>query len=238
PVILRGSFRTTPAISKWFTPFPSKKGVSAFHNLNAEYLSQNGDTIVPLELTRSDSFERFEAPLSLLLSHIKSSQDSSTGLYLAQCSLADLPQGLRDDLPTPALIKRVGRGDIYGSSLWLGRPPTRTPLHRDPNPNIFVQLAGKKVVRLMKPEQGEWLYQRLRVGDGHSTMRGEEMMVGAEMERLEAAVWRDEGIVDKHVQGYEAELGSGDGLFIPLAWWHAVKGFGKGVNASVNWWFR
>jgi hypothetical protein len=33
----------------------------------------------------------------------------------------------------------------------IGHPPTYTPLHRDPNPNIFVQLAGEKVVRLLAP---------------------------------------------------------------------------------------
>ncbi|KAF2472160.1 Clavaminate synthase-like protein [Lindgomyces ingoldianus] len=248
PAILPGRFRSIPAISKWFTPYPSKKGDSGFHELNVSYLTQHGDTIVPLELTQVSSspsndlqissFERFEAPLSLLLSYIKSTQDSSTNLYLAQCSLDNLPVDLQADLPTPSLISVMGRGDIYGSSLWLGQPPTRTPLHRDPNPNVFVQLAGKKVIRLMKPDAGNWLYERLRVGDGHANMRGDEMMVGTEMERLEAAVWRDEGVVDKYVKGWEAELGSGDLLYIPLGWWHAVRGIGKGINGSANWWFR
>ncbi|KAF2869856.1 hypothetical protein BDV95DRAFT_497103 [Massariosphaeria phaeospora] len=244
PVVLKNWFSDLPAIAKWFTPSPMENG---FHELNTTYLEAYGFTLVPLEMTRSSSslaglplqssFERFEAPLSILLSQMTGAQESAIQLYLAQCSLADLPSDLQTDLPTPDVISRVGKGDIYGSSLWLGRPPTRTPLHRDPNPNLFVQLAGKKVVRMMKPKDGLALYERLQEGGRHANMRGEEMMAGTETERLEDAVWSDKegGTV---ADGVQAELESGDGLFIPLGWWHSVRGVGSGANASVNWWFR
>ncbi|KAJ4380491.1 hypothetical protein N0V86_003846 [Didymella sp. IMI 355093] len=159
-------------------------------------------------------------------------------IYLAQHSLADLPTALQADLPTPALLTKLGRGDIYASSLWMGRPPTRTPLHRDPNPNLFVQLAGQKVVRLLSPEIGRGVYERAKLragGGGRANLRGEEMMVGDEMQALEEAVWEAQ---DEGAEGVEAQLCAGDGLYIPLGWWHAVRGIGEGANASVNWWFR
>ncbi|KAF2638061.1 Clavaminate synthase-like protein [Massarina eburnea CBS 473.64] len=228
-----------PAVAKWFTP-PTHSGA---RELNTAYLGHYSSTTVPLELTRFDAagkraaFERFEAPLSLLLAHMSSSDPSLT-LYLAQCSLADLPSELYADVRLPSLVNGLGKGDIYGSSLWMGRPPTRTPLHRDPNPNLFVQLAGQKTIRLMAPEHGRRLYQRSRVGQGHANLRGGEMMVGQEMERLENAVWGEESEENKSVCGVEATLQSGDALLIPLGWWHAVRGVGEGANASVNWWFR
>ncbi|KAF1956114.1 Clavaminate synthase-like protein, partial [Byssothecium circinans] len=241
PIIFKDHFCDVPAISKWFIPSQTETG---YHELNFPYLSNCGSTVVPLELTRFDatgkrtvSFERFEAPLSLLLSHMISS-DTSLALYLAQCSLNDLPSQVQTDIPTPALINRLGRGDIYGSSLWMGRPPTRTPLHRDPNPNLFVQLAGRKVIRLMRPKQGTRLYERSRVGQGHANMRGDEMMAGQEMERLESVVWGEDSSDNESVGGVEATLDSGQALFIPRGWWHAVRGVGKGANASANWWFR
>jgi hypothetical protein len=246
PVVYNGLCADSPALSKWF--IPSAKD-SSLCELNTAYLEAHGSTIVPLELTRSQatsnesenraSFERFEAPLSLLLSHMTSS-DRSLSLYLAQCALDDLPTSLQADLPTPKLLSTLGHGrvDIYGSSLWMGRPPTKTPLHRDPNPNLFVQLAGRKVVRLIEPERGRRLYERTRAGTGHAHMRGDEMMAGPEMDRLEAAVWGD-GIGDEQdASGVEATLESGDALLIPLGWWHAVHGVGESPNASVNWWFR
>lgn len=236
PVVLHKRFTDIPVISKWFRPSPIGKGDQ---ELNQSYLEPHGSTMVPLELTcreeQSERFERFQAPLSLLFSHITASQDLSTRLYLAQCSLEDLPGELRSDLPMPNMIPHMGKGDIYGSSLWMGRPPTYTPLHRDPNPNLFVQLAGKKIIRLMKPDVGRELYERVRAGSGHANMRGEEMMVGEESQRLDEAVWGDGAILeDTRAEGWQATLESGDGLYIPLGWWHSVRGVGSSVNASVS----
>jgi hypothetical protein len=68
-------------------------------------------------------------------------------------------------------------------------------------------------------------------GGGRANMRGEEMMVGGEMQALEEAVWDGR---DEAVEGVEAQLSAGDGLYIPLGWWHAVRGTGIGANASVS----
>ncbi|KAF2856106.1 Clavaminate synthase-like protein [Plenodomus tracheiphilus IPT5] len=241
PALFKNSFADLPARSKWFTHDTHS------HAKLTPYLSHHDASLVSLELTRSSpspsdpqptTFERFDAPLSLLLSHMTGPETPDTRLYLAQHSLSDLPEQLQHDLPTPLLFTQLGRGDIYSSSLWMGRPPTRTPLHRDPNPNLFVQLAGRKVVRLLRPEVGrgvyEWVRSEVGKGGGRASMRGVEMMEGEEMVGLENAVWGSSGVGE----GVEAELESGDGLYIPLGWWHAVHGIGKGANASVNWWFR
>jgi hypothetical protein len=236
PAIFKKNFDSLPAISKWFAP--SRTDTYAC-DINASYLEQHGSSTVPLELTRffpnePPTFERFEAPLSLLLAHMTGAATPDLRIYLAQHSLADLPAALQAGLPTPTLLTKLGRGDIYASSLWMGRPPTRTPLHRDPNPNLFVQLAGQKVVRLLRPEVGRGVYERAKLragGGGRANMRGEEMMVGDEMQALEEAVWDSQ---DEHAEGEEAQLFAGDGLYIPLGWWHAVRGTGTGANASVG----
>ncbi|KAK3725234.1 hypothetical protein LTR37_000745 [Vermiconidia calcicola] len=161
--------------------------------------------------------------------------------YLAQAAIADLPQGLRDDVPIPKLVLAAGKGDIYDSSIWLGEAPTYTPLHRDPNPNLFVQLAGTKVVRLFRPNIGRSIFAKVQEKIGASasaTMRGEEMMRGAEKKALEEEVWNDNEANEFRTAIWEAELSAGDGLFIPKGWWHSVKGVGAGMTGSVNWWFR
>ena len=248
PVVFPKRFTDLPAIAKWFRRVDCSPDHNVYHDLDSTYLSRHGSSVVPLELTRhhgveglgartTTSFKRFEAPLSLLLSHL-TTKDHSQQLYLAQCALDDLPSELQHDLPTPDLVFRIGRGDIYASSLWMGQPPTSTPLHRDPNPNLFVQLVGKKVVRLVKPKQGRSLYERLRTSSGYAHMRGEEMMIGEERDRLHRAVWGEEEIGGVSASGVEATLGSGDGLYIPIGWWHAVESYGTHPSASVNWWFR
>ncbi|KAK4506984.1 hypothetical protein PRZ48_000718 [Zasmidium cellare] len=158
-------------------------------------------------------------------------------VYLAQAPLSDLPRALAKDVPTPEVVLKAGKGDVYDSSIWLGQAPTFTPLHRDPNPNLFVQLAGRKKVRLCRPEVGRGIFAKVqeRIGCAASaTMRGEEMMAGEEKKVLEEEVWGR----DSEVEFWDAELESGDGMFIPKGWWHSVKGTGEGITGSVNWWFR
>lgn len=162
----------------------------------------------------------------------------TTTIYLAQASIPNLPADLQDDLPTPFIVLEAGKGDIYDSSIWLGEAPTYTPLHRDPNPNLFVQLAGTKVVRLFAPDVGRTIFARVqeKIGAAASeTMRGDEMMVGAEKEALEDEVWGVDGNESGSHGGWHAELSGGDGLFIPKGWWHSVKSFGTGMTGSVRW---
>ncbi|RYP56712.1 hypothetical protein DL771_011651 [Monosporascus sp. 5C6A] len=162
-------------------------------------------------------------------------------LYIAQSPLDSLPAPLGEDLPTPGLVRNGGRGDIYDSSVWLGLEPTYTPLHRDPNPNLFCQMVGAKQVRLLPPARGEELYARVRrrLGEpgGSSRFRGPEMMGGAERTALEDAVWGEDP--DRHPDMRQAVLRPGDSMFIPKGWWHSIRSTGTGLlNASVNWWFR
>ncbi|KAL2833257.1 hypothetical protein BDW59DRAFT_156761 [Aspergillus cavernicola] len=266
PILLpRRYLRDLPAYDHWFHHSSTEPNVSW---LNTEYLAQHGaDALVPLELTQLQSqpktqthgpnesgdgsqlgFRKFHAPLSLFLQWIRvaESQTQSTRLYLAQCQLLDLPQTLRDDFPTPKIVAEVGKGDVYDTNVWIGYPPTYTPLHRDPNPNLFVQLAGRKVVRLLAPHDGQGVFSLVRGQLGRSgsreaaAFRGEEMMQGRERALLEQAVWGDTETAEYRSvgEGFEAEVEAGDGLFIPKGWWHSIKGRGEGVTASVNWWFR
>ena len=270
PAILPASSRDIPAAcSKWFLnndsyetqelnePVPTK--------LNEVFWRSYTRCIVPLEITTTTSgieptttFERVDAPLEYLLRSMEprvETNESSQSIYLAQHDLRDLPQALQDDLPTPNLVLHAGKGDIYSSSLWLGRSPTYTPLHKDPNPNLFMQLAGGKAIRLFRPEVGlaifELVQKVLRRADANGTasdrasfaaLRGEEMMQGSERTVLHDLVWssRADTILNGTIltHAYDAKLGPGDALFIPKGWWHSVKGLGEGLTASANWWFR
>ncbi|KAL4963214.1 putative JmjC domain protein [Aspergillus stella-maris] len=265
PVILpRQNYRDLPAYDRWFHHSATKPNVS---QLNTGYLAAHGaDALIPLELTQSQStsaaladqgeatdlsFRKFHAPLSLFLQWIREAESQQQGqlpmrLYLAQCQLLDLPQTLRDDFPTPTIVAEAGQGDVYDTNVWIGYPPTYTPLHRDPNPNLFVQLAGRKVVRLLPPQHGQVIFSHVRGQLGRSgsreaaAFRGEEMMQGQERALLEQAVWSDSESkgLERNIDGYEAKLEAGDGLFIPKGWWHSIKGLGDSATASVNWWFR
>ncbi|KAH6681213.1 hypothetical protein F5X68DRAFT_212148 [Plectosphaerella plurivora] len=198
--------------------------------------------ITQAEDASGSRFIVFEAPLLLMLRASEFNAENTsklTQLYIAQSQIDDLPAPLRDDLLTPRVVQETGKGDVYGSSVWIGLEPTFTSLHRDPNPNLFLQLLNSKRIRLMPPRTGERLYQGIqtRLGRvGSSRIRGLEMMDGPERVMLSAAVWGSEAPSDC----FEAELDAGDALFIPKGWWHSVKSTRRDgrLNASANWWFR
>ncbi|KAF9768397.1 hypothetical protein IL306_014295 [Fusarium sp. DS 682] len=196
--------------------------------------------------TPNRDFYRFTAPLRLFnkIYHFNkvlvSMKLPRISVYIAQCSIGSLPKTLQDDLPTPQLIKSVGKGDMYDSSIWLGIVPTYTPLHRDPNPNFFCQLSGTKIIRLMLPKAGDAFFSEMQAKmqkTGNGRLRTEDMMQGEEREKLHSAIWQD----DKTPAGvFEVVLEPGDSMFIPSHYWHSVKsaGWDGEVNCSVNWWFR
>ena len=191
-------------------------------------------------------FFQFYGPLRLLIKALEFNKtqvpkaSSTLELYIAQSSLSDLPQPLQDDLPVPELVQRAGKGDVYSSSVWLGTEPTYTPLHRDPNPNLFCQLSGRKCMRLLPPLLGDRLFFEVQVKlrkQGNSRIRTTEMMEGEEREVLHDAIWGD-GALPSEL--HHLELSPGDALFIPDGWWHSVKSTETAgeLNGSVNWWFR
>ena len=227
------------------------------HDLNLEYLGRYGGNPVQVERTTHtstskpeivDHFTRNDVPFDVFIELLSKQQEQKIGsmsrFYLAQCPIDSLDPGLRADLPTPSYILKAGRGDIYGSSIWLGRAPTFTPLHKDPNPNLFVQLAGKKSVRLFEPHVGLGIFRGVdrmlgRSQPSSGAMRGEEMMEGREREALFRAVWENDDFGAGEESAFEADLGANDGIFIPKGWWHSVRGIGRDtINGSVNWWFR
>lgn len=268
----KGSFASIPARSAWFEPkHNDNNGATSGHGLRIAHLTSFARTVVPLELTtfkvpvdtlsnlapQVTHFERFEAPLSYFLDYpacaaddeVKAQHDDQSTsrvwnqLYLAQCPIASLDPAMRAELPVPDLVLEAGKGDVYDSSIWIGASPTYTPLHKDPNPNLFVQLVGTKKVRLCEPALGAAIFyevqRRLGRGGASASMRGYEMMQGSERVMLEDIVWNDRGIATSiNELMTEVTLDSGDGLFIPKGWWHSVKGIEPGILGSVNWWFR
>ncbi|ETS78362.1 hypothetical protein PFICI_10424 [Pestalotiopsis fici W106-1] len=232
-----GSHRKDPisSFADWLRP---EHPDLALHLLNNVFCDTRPSS------TLQATFHQFHAPLGLLeqatvYNTTVDDKHRVKRLYIAQSQLNELPQALQDDLSVPAIVKGAGKGDVYDSSIWLGLEPTYTPLHRDPNPNLFVQLLSNKTVRLLKPSLGQQLYTRVQqqLGfRGNSRFRGAEMMSGPERAALYDAIWG----VGQSGDILEAVLEPGDALFIPKGWWHSVQSnFDDGrLNASVNWWFR
>ncbi len=116
----------------------------------------------------------------------------------------------------------------HGMRLWIGnRVVTQT--HFDPSFNIAVVCAGRRRFTLFPPEQAPNLYP----GPFDLAPGG----VPLSLPRLEAP---DFALYPRFAEALEtaqwAELGPGDGLFIPYAWWHHVRSL-DGLNLLANYWW-
>ncbi|KAF3940636.1 hypothetical protein ABW19_dt0210394 [Dactylella cylindrospora] len=151
--------------------------------------------------------------------------------------------------------------DIYSSSLWLSRisQPSNTPLHRDPNDNIYIQLSGEKEIRCLPPSVGNALFQTFHgagkwVNADPTGKINTDMMDEGNRRFLDSVIWGGGGEESGVRVGLEVlrdmrgvRVRKGDGVYIPKGWWHSVRSVPAdeenpevegGVVASVNWWFR
>jgi hypothetical protein len=245
PTIISGA-GALPAGKKWFDRIDDRT------RFNTQYFRDHalGSTLeVELRSLRTRSVSRvtlpFDEAIATLNAQTGRSWPADTNAYVAQSSLGDLSDELASDLPTPEIVRESARGDVYGSSIWMGFPPTSTPLHRDPNPNFFVQLVGTKCFRMLDPPNGALVYQTA-LGRGTGRIRGAEMLVGKESQRMEEWLWADKTLesprIEEQLSGrpqiecWEACLNEEDSIFIPVGWWHSVRGVGlaSSINASVS----
>lgn len=136
-------------------------------------------------------------------------EESNSAYIVSRCGLLADPafQGAWEDLvDLPPFLEPLE--PPRGVSLWVGPAGTMTPAHFDPHNVLLVQVSGRKRIRLAP---------RLRAHQ-HSLLEGYYLGVPL------AEAFGD------NVQ--EVELGPGEALFIPVAWFHQVQALEPSITLS------
>lgn len=197
--------------------------------------------------------------------HNHNTYDQSKHLYLAQHDLSEIPP-LIDDISIPEMATTTGKGQYYGTKLWLGSSlGTMSPCHYDPYHNILCQIVGQKRILLFPYDQEKYLYPYYNTAQKNTSQVNFEDYHLAESDIVSnnvpmcginnTTVQTDnnnynnnikKGINDRdslqsrfpmteHLNGCIAELQPGDGLLIPLRYWHHCQSYD--LSCSVSFWW-
>ncbi|KAF7716091.1 Uncharacterized protein PECH_006548 [Penicillium ucsense] len=139
---------------------------------------------------------------------------------------------------------------------WMGPSWTISPLHHDSYHNVLVQVVGAKYIRLYSPHTPasqihprgeEWVAshdekESQPVTDGEPAKRLIDMsntskvdVSAIELSPAEADQWEEMWPGFMSAPYVETVLKEGECLYIPLGWWHYVRGLKAGVSVSF-WW--
>jgi hypothetical protein len=142
--------------------------------------------------------------------------EASNDIYLTaynSCTNAAALAPLWDDMAPIDLLDPRPRDGFF----WLGPRGTLTPWHHDLTNNLLVQVMGRKRVRLAPP----WAFARMK-NSRHcfSDWGNEPLPAGA-------------GDADTPPV-LETVIGPGEGIFLPVGWWHQVEALDLSASMSFT----
>lgn len=204
PVVLRDFTAAWPRPPRW-----------SFDDLRARFGDRSIEVATGRD-TRSDPDVDFAALRTTLrfeefVRRVLETSGNDTYVVARNRVLEEALPELLDELePPPGLFDPTLRRS--GISLWLGPRGTSTKLHHDGTNNLFTQVLGEKRIRLVPPE----------ILDVAASANG----YYAQLSTSEIEARHPGSVID-------VELGPGDGLFIPVGWWHEVESLSPSLSLAL-----
>lgn len=206
PLLIRKHATNMPAVQKWNIPF---------------LLQQLHSRTFPVEIGTKYSDEDWSQKLMTFQSFIENSENQR--LYLAQHRLFDQVPHLKRDVIIPDVCFGESTNDEnVDMNMWIGPADTVSPLHTDPRKNMFVQIHGTKLFRMISPDDTESVYPF----DGILSNTSQVDVENPDLEEFPNF---------SKVRVLDAVVNAGDALFIPEKWWHFVRSTTPSI--SISFWF-
>ncbi|MFC7359477.1 cupin-like domain-containing protein [Nocardioides astragali] len=213
PVLLPRVLGDSPAVRDW----------SPDH-----FAARFGDVSVQITAGRErsgDYEQRFRETVRTVtladLARMLAATDESNDYYLvARNNFFENPKlhMLRDELRPPPDIVNDSDRRPGSAKLWIGPAGTVTPLHYDEHSILFTQVHGRKRFRLVPSFDRDYVYPRDKY---YSDVDPEDVDPARHPLFARASVM-------------EVEVGPGDGLFIPVGWWHWARSLSVSVSATFS----
>ncbi len=212
PVIIEGAMDDWPARTRW-TPdyFKRRLGdrlveVQANRNTDPDYEMNSAKH--KKEMRFGDYVDLVESSAATNDYYITANNDGKNKENLKELweDIILFPDYLREDDPK-------GRGFF-----WYGPKGTVTPIHHDLTNNFMAQVRGRKLVRLIAPFELPYLYNHR-----HCFSR-------VDLDRVDYEKYPQ----FRNVTVTDVELRPGDLFFLPVGWWHYVRGLDISITMTFT----
>jgi cupin-like protein len=212
PVILTGLLDAWPAVGKW----------------SPQYLkSVCGDQIVEVmsgrdadpDFERNCQQHRAKVEFGVYIDEVVAGGSGNDRYMVANNRFMDTEAGVRLRADIVCFPEYLDPGDTAGRMFfWLGPAGTVTPLHYDTTNIFLAQVVGHKRICLIPPNQTPLMYNRVGV---FSDVDYEKPHLGQFplFSLVTATVFL---------------LNPGEVLFIPINWWHHVRGVTPSLSVSLT----
>ena len=212
PVVMTGAMDDWPAFKRWTFPELKRRfgervvSVQANRGSDANY-EQNSERL-RREMTFGEYVELVEASGETNDFYITANNSGANKEALKELwnDIVLFPQYLRDDDPN-------NRGFF-----WFGPKGTVTPLHHDLTNNFMAQVRGRKRVRLIAPYELAHVYNN------------RHCYTQVDLDRIDY----DRFPLFRNVTIADVEIGPGDLLFLPVGWWHYVRGLEVSITMTFT----
>jgi hypothetical protein len=209
PVVIEGAIADWPALKRWTPAYFKERFGDRLVEVQAD---RNADPDYEINAARHKKEMRFGEFVDLVESagstndfYLTASNDARNKVSLAELwqDVVQVPEYLRDD------PERRG-------FFWYGPQGTVTPLHHDLTNNLLAQVRGRKLVRLIAPYELADVYN-------HRHCFSQVDLDRVDLNRYPKFL---------NVKVMSVVLSPGELLFLPVGWWHHVRGLD--VTAAIT----
>jgi hypothetical protein len=212
PVLIEGAMDDWPAMSHW-----------TMENLKQRF----GERVIETQAGRNDDPDyemnaanhKHEVKFGEFIDRVTTCGRSNDFYMTANNSAANrnaLSELWNEIVLFPDYLRNVGPEDQ--GALWLGPAGTVTPLHHDLTNNLMAQVVGRKLVRLIAPQDTAFVYN-------HRHCYSQVDMTRIDYDRY--PLFRNARVID-------VTLSPGQVLFLPVGWWHHVTSLDISITVTFT----
>ncbi|MEM7535837.1 MAG: cupin-like domain-containing protein [Chloroflexota bacterium] len=208
--MLTDTMQEWPATKKWSLPF-FKTLVPEDPSMYAEV----GDIVLdPSSRFQQVEFGKYVDDLMAG----KGTRDSKHIAYLADFNIFQNFPALQEDVDFGLITSNTVKTRING---WIGPENTVASYHADLADNLFAQVQGRKLVKLVSPKHNRMMYPSKKFDAG-------SVLSSVDADDYDAGQYP---LFDESKSQYTV-LGPGELLYIPYGWWHYIRALDPSI--SIN----